>query len=109
VRLAADLRGNQLLEVALRIRIISDWRIFSPIVSDGRHGMLALVPSLSLTVTMMNVAGMGGGLAAFGLSLALPSLSLDLPSLGSRRSSLSRRPSARWSGPSLGASRRLSP
>src|ERR1700677_2278575 len=44
VRLAADLRGNQLLEVALRIRIISDWRIFSPIVSDGRHGMLALVP-----------------------------------------------------------------
>jgi hypothetical protein len=24
VRLAADLRGNQLLEVALRIRIISD-------------------------------------------------------------------------------------
>lgn len=53
-----------------------------PTVSDGKHGMLAFVPSRSLTVTMINVAGCTGAVLAcvVGVFFSFLSLSSRFPS-----------------------------
>lgn len=77
VRLATNLSSDQFFEIACHVISLGESvehseRIFNfairgiylPTVSDGRQGMLALVPSLSLTVTTIKVAVVLGWVVA---------------------------------------------